>query len=136
MEHERTCERCAHNTGNIFSDYCRACCFGSKFETKNNISLKMTTDTFLQKSILNSIYGVTSCKIMEDDKETNNRLPKIKKVIFNKPATIVLWADGTKTVVKAQEKERFNKEKGLAMAIAKKVLGNQGNYYDEFKKWI
>lgn len=29
-------------------------------------------------------------------------LPKIKDVIFNDPATIVYWADGTKTVVKAE----------------------------------
>lgn len=65
-----------------------------------------------------------------------NTLPKIEKVIFNKPATIVMWSDGTKTVVKTQNKERFNKEKGLAMAIAKKALGNQGNYYEEFKKWL
>ena len=59
----------------------------------------------------------------------------IKNVIFNDPATIVFWDDGTKTVVKA-ENESFDPEKGLAMAIAKKSLGNQGNYYNEFKKWI
>ena len=41
---------------------------------------------------------------------------RIKKVIFNDPATIVLWSDGTKTVVKA-EGEPFDPEKGLAMAI-------------------
>ena len=64
------------------------------------------------------------------------KMPEIKNVIFNKPATIVMWSDGTKTVVKTQDKERFNKEKGLAMAIAKKALGNQGNYYEEFKKWL
>lgn len=58
----------------------------------------------------------------------------IKKVIFNDPATIVMWTDGTKTVVKAQD-EGFDPEKGLAMAIAKKALGNQGNYFDEIKKW-
>ena len=62
-------------------------------------------------------------------------LPSIEKVIFNDPATIVMWSDGTKTVVKA-EGEAFDKEKGLAMAISKKALGNQGNYYEEFKKWI
>lgn len=59
---------------------------------------------------------------------------KIKKVIFNDPATIVLWEDGTKTVVKAQD-EDFDPEKGLAMAISKKALGNQGNYCNEIKKW-
>lgn len=58
-----------------------------------------------------------------------------KKVIFNDPATIVYWKDGTKTVVKA-EGEPFDPEKGLAMAIAKKSLGNKGDYYNEFKKWL
>lgn len=59
----------------------------------------------------------------------------IKKVIFNAPATIVFWDDGTKTVVKC-ENEEYDPEKGLAMAIAKKALGNQGNYYNQFKKWL
>ena len=62
-------------------------------------------------------------------------LSSIKNVIFNDPATIVFWGDGTKTVVKA-ENEPFDPEKGLAMAIAKKALGNKGNYYNEFKKWL
>lgn len=60
--------------------------------------------------------------------------PVIKKVIFNKPATIVFWEDGTKTVVKALN-EDFDPEKGLAMAIAKKALGNKGNYFSTIKKW-
>lgn len=59
---------------------------------------------------------------------------EIKKVVFNEPATIVLWEDGTKTVVKAQDEE-FDPEKGLAMAISKKALGNKGNYCNEIKKW-
>lgn len=60
---------------------------------------------------------------------------EIKNVIFNPPATIVFWADGTKTVVKTQEDDEFDPEKGLAMAISKKALGNQGNYYNQFSKW-
>ena len=64
-----------------------------------------------------------------------NKQPKIKDVIFNEPATIVFWSDGTKTVVKA-ENEPFDREKGLAMAIAKKHLGNKGNYFETFKKFI
>ena len=59
----------------------------------------------------------------------------IKKVIFNSPATIVFWSDGTKTVVKAHNDD-YEPEKGLAMAIAKKALGNEGNYYNVFKKWL
>ena len=62
-------------------------------------------------------------------------LVEIKNVVFNPPATIVFWADNSKTVVKA-ENETFDPEKGLAMAIAKKALGNKGNYYETFKKWL
>lgn len=60
----------------------------------------------------------------------------IKKVIFNDPAVIVLWNDGTKTVVKCSDDEVFDPEKGLAMAISKKALGNEGNYYNTFKKYL
>ena len=59
----------------------------------------------------------------------------IKRVIFSDPYTIALWKDGTKTVVRCAD-EKFDKEKGLAMCIAKKSLGNKGKYYDVFKKWI
>lgn len=59
----------------------------------------------------------------------------IKDVIFNDPATIVFWNDGTKTIVKANG-ETFDPEKGLAMVISKKFLGNQGNYFEVFKKWL
>lgn len=63
------------------------------------------------------------------------KVPPIKNVIFNDPATIIFWTDGTKTVVKAQD-EAYDPEKGMAMAIAKKALGNQGNYCNVFKKWL
>ena len=59
----------------------------------------------------------------------------ITKVIFNDPATIVYWSDGSKTVVKSYLDD-YDPEKGLAMAIAKKALGNEGNYYNVFKKWL
>ena len=69
-------------------------------------------------------------------KPNNTNLPGIKDVIFNEPATIILWADGTKTVVKCQEGEGYDPEKGMAMAISKKALGNKGNYCEVFKKWL
>lgn len=58
----------------------------------------------------------------------------IKRVIFNDPATIVMWDDGTKTIVKANN-EPFDKEKGLAMAICKKVYGNKGNFNNIFREY-
>ena len=87
----------------------------------------VTTD--LSNAIIDNTY-----KINYYDKMFMRQL-EIKKVIFNDPATIVYWEDRTKTVVKC-EKEKYDPEKGLAMAIAKKALGNQGNYFEVFKKWV
>ena len=61
---------------------------------------------------------------------------EIKKVIFNCPATIVFWSDGSKTVVKCGERDTYDPEKGLAMCIVKRYLGNKGNYYNELRKWL
>lgn len=60
----------------------------------------------------------------------------IKDVIFAPPATIVYWSDGSKTVVKCSEKDVFDPEKGLAMAIAKHCGGNKGSYYKEIQNWV
>ncbi len=63
-------------------------------------------------------------------------LPEIKKVIFNNPATVVIWADNSKTIVKSQPGDTYIPEVGLAMAIVKKVYGNKGNYNNVFRKWV
>lgn len=60
----------------------------------------------------------------------------IDRVIFNDPATIIFWNDGSKTVVKCGPDDTFDKEKGLAMGIAKKFFGNKGNYNNVFKKYL
>lgn len=59
----------------------------------------------------------------------------IRKVIFNDPATIVLWSDGTKTVVKCGSEDTFDMEKGLAMAIVKKMAGNDNRFHKVFKQY-
>ena len=88
---------------------------------------------------LSTFYRTDLFKVMErriNDMKNNHRVPQIKDVIYNDPATIVLWMDGTKTVVKCGDYDIYDPEKGLAMAIAKKTLGNQGNYYETFKSWL
>lgn len=63
-------------------------------------------------------------------------IPEIQKVIYNKPATIILWDDGTKTVAKKQKGDRWDPEKGLAMAYLKKILGKKEFYklFEEYKE--
>lgn len=58
----------------------------------------------------------------------------IQKVIFDGPATIVIWCDGSKTIVKCSEDDVFDPEKGLAMAICKKIIGC--NFKATFKEWL
>lgn len=48
----------------------------------------------------------------------------IKKVIFSGPCTIVLWANGDKTVVKRAEGDKNDREVAVLYAIAKKKFGN------------
>lgn len=60
----------------------------------------------------------------------------IQQVIFNPPATIVIWRDGSKTVVKCGENDIFDPEKGLAMAISKRAFGDNRDYYEIFAKWV
>lgn len=66
-----------------------------------------------------------------------NAIPEVVDVIFNEPATIVLWSDGTKTVVKTQEGESYDPEKGMAMAFSKKLMGdNKRDYYHTFLHYL
>lgn len=51
----------------------------------------------------------------------------IKRVIFNGPATIVFWLDGTKTVVKCAEGETYDKKTSILWAYAKKICGTSSH---------
>lgn len=82
-------------------------------------------------------YGLGS---LPDNSTIEINLPEdsIKDVIFNGPATIIIWNDGTKTVVKCQDEdcERMTREVGVAIAIMKKVFGNKGNFNKVLKRLV
>ena len=58
-----------------------------------------------------------------------------KQVIFNPPATIVYWEDGTKTVVKA-DNDVFSEEFGYAMACMRKIYGSRAEFKAQFKNAV
>mgnify|MGYP000590303410 CR=1 FL=1 len=94
-----------------------------------------------EESVLDSMrYMHWVDRVMEEaakkKEETTMTAASIKNVIFNPPATIVFWTDGSKTVVKCNAKDEFDPEKGLAMAIAKRCAGNSDDFYKEIKKWV
>ena len=90
---------------------------------------------FIEKRL--NTNSIESWKKTQRVKNLDSRtVPGIKNVIFNDPLTIVIWSDGTKTFVKASENDEYDPEKGMALAIAKKTMGNKYSYYDEIRKWI
>lgn len=112
---------------------CMNCVGWNKYESNTLFNATLISDInkemkMLEKAKLNNLFGVKSTERKID--------MRIEKVIFNAPATVVFWKDGSKTIVKSGDYDIYDPEKGLAMAIAKKALGNQGNYYEVFKKWL
>lgn len=109
---------------------CQTCVAGSNFLPRGRIKIYYESVQEMNQPPAAYRAMVQALRRFDD----SALVPEILDVMFNEPATIVFWADGTKTVVKAVYDE-FDPEKGLAMAIAKKALGNKGNYYNVIAKW-
>lgn len=54
-----------------------------------------------------------------------------ERVIFNPPATVVYWADKTRTVVKCGKDDEYSRETGLALCYMKKALGNKSGTFNK-----
>ena len=72
---------------------------------------------------------------------SSNILSLVKKVIINPPATIVIWKDGRKEVVKCSKDEDFNPEVGVAMCFMKRIFKSRNQFtklvdgaWNEYKK--
>lgn len=105
-------------------------------EIKRDCEIGAVPQTYLSCEVIETMYTGEGLWPRRSPFICNDTSVDIVKVIFNDPATIVFWDDGSKTIVKCQEGDVYDPEKGLAMAICKKTLGNQGNYCNELKKWL
>jgi len=73
-------------------------------------------------SIVNANLYEAAIKIV--DKYTQPAAYTPERIIYNNPATVVFWKDGTKTVVKKAKGEKFNKYYAFCAALAKKMYEN------------
>lgn len=96
-----------------FSTYCTSACYEGKLELAD-----------INIAYLYEILGAK--KPVSFD---------VKEVIYNDPAVIVYWMDGTKTVATAQNEE-YDPEKGLAICFSKKALGNSYKGMGRFKRLL
>lgn len=69
-------------------------------------------------------------KFFESSCKTNKN--KIKKVIFNKPMTIIIWEDGEKTYARTVEGDEYDPFRGFLLCYAKKKLRKEVTQYKDF----
>ena len=88
---------------------------------------RIIADEFLalQKEARHRMYNTYS----------KNLVATIDHVVFNGPATIIFWQDGTKTVLKCHEGDEYSAVTGFALCMLKGILGNQG-YHDLCENWL
>ena len=95
-----------------------------------------TPEMIRRREVENGLSCAAAYGLFTPVKKEKTLSMTIKKVIFSPPATIIIWDDNTKTIVKAQEDEPYDPEKGMAMCIAKHIYGDCGSYYNVFSEWL
>lgn len=107
-----------------------------------NYSIPNSTYCSIPSYIWNTIdlteyeKAIEKNKTKKEEKPMKINMPKIKNIDFQPPLTVVIWEDGTKTFVKCADNEVFDPEKGAAMAIAKKALGDKYNFIDTISYYV
>ncbi len=90
------------------------------------------TDQILNRKDEKEMHHRTHEEIVNEFKRImkipENESFKYKKIIFSGPATIILWKDGTKTVVKCSPGRFCDPYSGVAIAFMKKALGNKSGH--------
>ena len=107
----------------------------------NNITLSNTTAKNIFYDNNNVSYKLSICtetpSIEETPEERNKRLRGlVKKVILNGDVTIVLWNDGTKTIVRRDKNDVYDPEKAILACMAKKLYENTGIFNEPIEDAI
>lgn len=152
MTRGRLYDSCGRYLGQVNNFYTRLGEFRMTLELDNGNTLQFDPGELLRdrqgdwhvrgakEHVLDSLRYVhladRICEEVFKKEAANMTAASIKNVIFNPPATVVYWSDGSKTVVKCNAKDNFDPEKGLAMAIAKRCANNSPDFYKEMQKWV
>lgn len=106
----------------IVTTFCETTSASTTGEVKNPYIVEYTPDTIEIVGTAPFHYGNGEyLKLLTYDLAP---FTKVDRLIFNPPATIVFWEDGTKTVVKCAKGEAFSEYNGFAAALLKKIFGS------------
>lgn len=110
----------------------KACCDCNIMEMVSNdfsccetvITIRIPHGTLINKEI----EGTKTFSPSSTVTSNGYKIPEVREIRYNGPATIVFWEDNTKTVVKVQPGEIcYDPDKAFAMAVCKKLFGNKFN---------
>lgn len=155
LAHALDCIRRYHGISGMFDESRLELDYWQYIVNDNNfIKAMRCTKPTITDDIKSCLWWMNSCKEPKQDRDIKidlRSLPScgvykprkyipdmgIKKIIFNEPATIVYWKDGTKTVVKCNPDDSFDPEKGVFVAMLKKIgESDYSGWLDQIKPYI
>lgn len=92
------------------------------------LSIRQVNECGLEERI--TIEGLLKDDLGSRSYCTPRLTAKAVKVIYNPPATIAFWPDGSKTVVKCDKDDVYDPKYGLALCYMKKALGSSRAFND------
>jgi len=94
---------------------------------KEDNLLSVSTGTNPNNSLFPAVSSYTltipADKIAITSEPKSYSVPAIREVIFNGTATIVIWADGEKTISRVGEGEAFDRYTGFMACVCKRLFG-------------
>lgn len=100
-------------------------------DVKDVVRLSAMMDVDTSTDAFCSCYECEGCKEYKEPiyggayYDENGELIYIKKVIYSKPAVIIMWSDGTKTRSTCAKEDVWNPELGLSLGVLKKTMGQE-----------
>jgi len=92
------------------------------------------SDKYISSQIEKNGFKLTGDGRISAHFDDDYNVPQIEQVIFNPPATIVKWTDGTKTVVKVAKDQKYDEEAGVAACYMNKIFGSHSKFRKEISK--
>jgi hypothetical protein len=98
-------------------------------EVEKRIDVDFDDYTLTEQYVLKELLGVPTT--IDEFLAGGEIIPWVDGVVFNPPYTIVNWSDGTKTIAKTMDGDKFIEDQGFAAALARKLMTR-----GEFKDYI
>lgn len=86
-----------------------------------------TMNDIFKRNVMNNSEYFKGFIMRLNEVDCSGLYPKPVKIIYNPPATIVFWTDGTKTVVKCSAEDEYNEYYGFLCALGKKMFGTNSH---------